>query len=86
MASEGYHFCPGSFTPIVTKTAQGDGLLVTISTEVADTYIYYTTDGSQPTPESSVYTEPLHLPHGTLLRTMVLYQGEEREGIHDYKL
>lgn len=86
LAAEGYRCCPGSFAPIVTKTPQGDGLQVTIATEVKDTYVYYTTDGSEPTPESAVYTAPLHLPRGTWLRTMTLYHGTRREGIHDYHL
>ena len=59
---------------------------MTISTEVSGSYVYYTTDGSDPTPESALYTAPLHLPAGTCLRTLTLYNGEEQEGIYDFKL
>lgn len=86
LTAEGYNCCPGSFKPIVTKTPDGDGVLVTINTEVADTYVYYTTDGSDPTPDSPLYTTPLHLPSGTLLRTLSLYHGAPQENIYDYRL
>lgn len=86
LASEGYNCCPGSFKPLVTRTHQGDHLLVTIETEVADCCIYYTTDGSEPTTESTVYTAPIVLPRGSTLRTLTYYQGQQQEGIYSYKL
>lgn len=86
LATGGYNYCPGSFKPLVTRTRQDDLLLVTIDTEVEGCYIYYTTDGSEPTPESPVYTQPLILPQGKTLRTLTFYQGKQREGIYSYKL
>lgn len=86
LTASGYNYCPGSFQPIITLSLQGDRLLVTIETEVSDCFIYYTTDGSDPTPESAVYTSPLLLPRGTILRTLTYYQGQQREGIYSYKL
>lgn len=86
LATGGYNYCPGSFKPLVTRTRQDDLLLVTIDTEVEGCYIYYTTDGSEPTPESPVYTQPLILPQGKALRTLTFYQGKQREGIYSYKL
>ena len=82
----GYNVCPGSFKPTVTRSSEPDGLLVTITTEVKGSYVYYTTDGSDPTPESPLYTTPLHLPEGTLLRTLTLFGGQAQEGIYDFKL
>ena len=86
LTASGYNYCPGSFRPLITRSLQGDRLLVTIETEVSDCFIYYTTDGSDPTPESAVYTSPLLLPRGTILRTLTYYQGQQREGIYSYKL
>ena len=86
LRTNGYECSSGSFKPTVTKTAEAGGLLVTITTEVLGSYVYYTTDGSDPTPESPLYVQPLHLPHGTLLRTLTLYRGQAREGIYDFKL
>ena len=86
LRNSGYNPCPGSFKPTVTRTSEPDGLLVTITTEVKGSYIYYTTDGSDPSPESPLYTTPLHLPAGTLLRTLTLFNGKAQEGIYDFKL
>ena len=86
LKAEGYNVCPGSFKPLVTKTSEPNGIMVTISCEVTGSYIYYTTDGSDPSPESSLYTTPLHLPVGTILRILTLYNGEAQEGIYDFKL
>ena len=86
LSESGYAYCPGSFKPIVTKTLQGDRLLVNVTSEVEGCYIYYTTDGSDPTPESQVFVSPLLLPQGTQLRTLTYYQGKPREGIYNYNL
>ncbi len=86
MRSFGYKPCKGSFKPTVMKTAADSGWIVTLTCEVAGTYIYYTTDGSDPTPEGSVYTRPIRLPQGTHLRTLTLYNGEAQEGIYDFTL
>ena len=86
LAAEGYNPCPGNFKPLVTKTTDRDALLVTITTETEDTYVYYTTDGSDPTPDSPLYTAPLRLPHGTLLRTLTLYHGRQQESIYNFQL
>ncbi len=84
MRAFGYKTCMGSFKPTVVRTATENGYLVTLTAEVAGTYIYYTTDGSDPTPESSIYTRPIRLPKGTLLRTLAFYNGEVQEGIYDF--
>ncbi len=86
LSANGYRYCPGSFKPIVTYTFDDHYLLVTINSEVEGSYIYYTTDGTPPTPESSVYTSPLRLPPGTLLRTITLYNGQPQEQIYNYPL
>ncbi|MBQ6069191.1 MAG: family 20 glycosylhydrolase [Bacteroidales bacterium] len=80
----GHKVCPGSFKPIVTKTADSEGLLITITTEVYGSYVYYTTDGSAPTPDSPLYTAPIHLTKGTLLRTLTLYNGQAQEEVYDF--
>lgn len=84
LAYWGYRPCRGSFKPTLTKTAAGDSILITLTAEVENTYIYYTTDGSSPTPESSIYTTPIPLPKGTLLRTLSLYNGAAQEGVYDF--
>jgi hypothetical protein len=68
----------------VLKVAKEGGYLVTLTTEVAGTYVYYTTDGSDPTPECNIYTRPILLPKGTRLRTLSFYGGQVQEGIYDF--
>lgn len=86
MSYQGYNYCKGDFKPNITTTPDNSGIIVELSTEVNNTYIYYTTDGTDPTPESAVYQTPLHLPHGTLLRTLTYYNGEPQEGIYNFPL
>ena len=86
LQAQGYNHCKGNFKPTVTKTVNASGLLITIDTEVEDTYVYYTTDGSDPTPDSPLYTAPLHLSRGTLLRTLTLYHGQQQESIYNFQL
>ena len=82
----GFKPCKGSFKPTVIKSPTEGGYLVTLSSEVMGTYIYYTTDGSDPTPESTIYTHPIRLSKGTRLRTLSLYNGQVQEGIYDFIL
>lgn len=84
MRSFGYKPCKGSFKPTVTKSPTEEGYMVTLTTEVAGTYVYYTTDGSDPTPECSIYTGPIFMPKGTHLRTLSLYHGQAQEGIYNF--
>ena len=86
LAVNGYNCCKGSFKPTVTKQPEGDKVRVTITTEVAGTYVYYTTDGTDPTPESPMYQEPLLLPQESRLRTLSLYKGEAQECIYSFIL
>ena len=61
--------------PSIEQT-NGDGVTtVTISTNVADATIYYTTDGSEPTAASAVYTEPLTFTEPVVLKAYVSAVG-----------
>ena len=87
LANNGYNCCKGSFKPIVTSTPiNSKTLQVVITTEVDNAYVYYTTDGTTPTPESPVYHNPLQLPRGTHLRTLTLYNGQPQQGIYTFNL
>lgn len=86
LSAAGFNVCPGSFRPIVAIAEDQDYRIVTLATEVANTFVYYTTDGSEPTLESAVYSAPLRLPKGMLLRTLSYYQGQIREGVYNFPL
>lgn len=80
----GYNVCNGSFRPTVTKVRDGNEFVVTLVPEVEGTYLYYTTDGSAPSPESELYVGPLRLAPGIRLRTVALYRGKLQEGVYDF--
>lgn len=84
MRSFGYNPCQGSFKPIVSKSASAKGYLVTLNTEVDGTCIHYTTDGSNPTPESNIYSGPILLPKGATLRTISVLNGQVQGGIYSF--
>ena len=48
---------------------------VTISCSTADATIYYTTDGSDPTPNSLVYAEPIEVTESMTLKAMAVKDG-----------
>ena len=52
---------------------------ITCATEGAT--IYYTTDGTEPTAESSVYTEPIHVAQDMTLKAIAMMEGYENSGI-----
>lgn len=86
LGSNGYNYCKGDFCPYVSIQSSDKNVQVTLSSEVDNSYIYYTTDGSTPTPESNIYQKPITLPKGTHLRTITLYEGEIQGGISDFYL
>lgn len=85
LSINGYAGCKGSFKPIITlsRPVGEKNIEVTMTSEVEGTYIYYTLDGSNPTPESNIYTTPFLVPKGTKIRTISYYNGEAQEGIYE---
>jgi len=80
-----YNFCEGSFKPSVKiANYQGDNYIVSVSSEVEGTFVYYTTDGTMPTLESATYVEPLVLKGGTMLRLRSVFNGLPQEEVYDY--
>lgn len=87
LTSMGYNVCWGSFKPIMNATkVQGEKYRVSLETEVANTYLFYTIDGSEPTQESNIYLGPMVLDKGTVVKTISVYDGEQREGVYEYHL
>ncbi len=78
----------GTVTPVVAtpviSVASGTyyeefDVEITCATEGAT--IYYTTDGTEPTAESSVYTEPIHVAQDMTLKAIAMMEGYENSGI-----
>ena len=81
----GYNYCEGSFTPQFTARRVDDHTMnISISTEVPNTYIFYTTDGSTPTHQSSIYLGPVNLKRGTHIKILPVYKSIERDSVYEF--
>ena len=54
---------------------------VSISTTTADATIYYTTDGTEPTESSSVYSEPITVSTTTTLKAIAVAEGYQNSAV-----
>lgn len=85
LASRGYNYCEGSFEPhFIARRIDDQTMNISISTEVPNTYIFYTTDSSTPTRKSSIYVGPLNLERGTHIKILPVYKDLERDTVYEY--
>ena len=85
LALRGYNYCEGSFTPQFTARRVDEGTTnIAISTEVPNTYIFYTTDLSTPTRESNIYLGPINLARGTHIKILPVYKDIERDSVYEF--
>ena len=85
LGARGYSYCEGSFTPLFHATLiDKQTANIAISTEVPNTYIFYTTDGSTPTRNSQIYVGPVNLTRGTHLKILPVYKNLERDSVYEY--
>lgn len=56
-----------------------NGLKVSLSCDTPDADIYYTTDGSIPTPRSNWYMEPINIDRTTVIKAISYINGEQSE-------
>ena len=61
--------------PVITKENKDGETTVTISTTNADASIYYTTDSSEPTTASTLYTEPFTLTEACTVKAIATLDG-----------
>ena len=57
---------------------------ISISTEVPNTYVFYTTDLSTPTRESLIYIGPINLERGTHIKILPVYKDIERDSVYEF--
>lgn len=85
LAVKGYNYCEGSFTPQFTAHRVDEKTMnIAITTEVPNTYIFYTTDLSTPTRESAIYLGPINLERGTHIKILTVYQDVERDSVYEF--
>ena len=83
--AKGYAYCEGSFTPKFSARRVDDNTMnITISTEVPNTYIFYTTDLSTPTRQSLIYIGPVNLERGTHIKILPVYKDIERDSVYEF--
>lgn len=81
------NYCEGSFIPIVhTRKINDKTFSVSVSTEVPNTYIFYTTDGSTPSRNSQVYVSPIQITPNTTLKLLPVYHDIPQDSIYEYIL
>ena len=77
----GYNYCDGNFNPIINTTYKNGKLHVSIESDVYNTEIFYTIDGSTPTKESKKYLKPFAIKDATTVKAIVYYYGEAFEAV-----
>ena len=65
--------------------AVSEGTLVTLATNTPEASIYYTTDGSDPTAESTLYTEPIQIEESTTIKAIVIKEGLENSEVSSFE-
>ena len=63
--------------PLVQTTGGGGGVTVELASWTPDAEVRYTTDGTDPTPESARYTEPVAVAAGVEVRARAFKAGQE---------
>lgn len=91
----GSHIMDGNTTPVETKveavvastpsSSVAAGTAITLSTKTADAKIYYTTDGTEPTTSSTLYTNPIVIDKDMTIKTMAVANGLENSDISTFE-
>ncbi|WP_409367938.1 endonuclease [Lysinibacillus sp. 38-6] len=68
-------------TPSGTVSA---GTAITLSSATAGATIYYTTDGTEPTVESAIYSQPIIIDRTTTLKAIAVAEGLENSDVQTY--
>lgn len=71
-----------------TDTPNGNvtwGKLITLSSQTKDAEIYYTTDGSEPTINSSLYTEPIAINSRVVIKAIAVRKNMTNSEVSEFK-
>lgn len=91
----GSHIMDGTTAPVETKveavaastpsSSVAAGTAITLSTKTADAKIYYTTDGTEPTTSSTLYTDPIVIDKDMTIKTMAVANGLENSDMSTFE-
>lgn len=89
------HTINGTTPPVATKveavtastpsSSVAAGTAITLTTKTADAKIYYTTDGSEPTTSSALYTEPIIIDKDMTIKTLAVANGLDISDISTFE-
>ncbi len=79
---------PANQVSEVTATPEAGGVEsgteVSLSTSTPDASIYYTLDGSEPTTESTLYTEPIMINDAAAIKAFAVKEGLDNSGVSTF--
>jgi len=73
---------------VETDTPNGNvtwGKLITLTSQTEDAQIYYTTDGSEPTKDSTLYTEPIKINSRVIIKAIAIRKNMIDSEITEFK-
>ncbi len=74
-AQQGLQYSAGNFTVNIKPVSQNGKLFVHLSSDIVDSEIYYTLDGTEPTLNSFKYTEPIVINTSALVKASTVING-----------
>lgn len=75
---KGLRYSAGNFTVGIKPLAQNGKLFVTLSSDIIGAAIHYTTDGTEPTINSTIYQKPFEITSSVLLKASTEVNGRIR--------
>jgi hexosaminidase len=75
---KGLNYCTGNYSVLITPHAENGALKASLSTEIADAYMVFTTDGTEPTTQSERYITPIDIHTSMTLKASVVQYGRVR--------
>jgi hexosaminidase len=73
---KGFHYCAGNFTVAIKPSSENGKLMVTLSSEIPDAKIYYTTNGTDPDATSNKYENPIPIDSSVTLKAVDIIGGK----------
>lgn len=69
------HYCQGNFTVAIKPISAKGKLNVSLSSEISNAAVYYTTDGTEPTLQSNKYTAPVEINSTVFFKASTVLNG-----------